>query len=717
MTDPGSNSRQTAMMSAFALLFALGLVVSSEAAPGSNGELGRLEPGILHAAAGRLDAALDHLRGVVAENPGSAAAHHVLAQLLLLGDAFEAAKLELESARGLGEIDAEVGARLGLALIETGRHPRMVRLAESLAAAGFPPSPDVRTEWGKALVVAGHSAEADVQLAAAIAEEPGHVGALLVLGKLRLAVRDRPEDGIELLELATAMNPGHTASLRELGRAYLVAGRFTEAHNLLQRALAGTDESSPEYEALRVDLEALTEAVPPVKAPAEAPNVLLVIVDTLRADHLRTYGYARETAPNLDRLARQGVVFENAISQAPWTAPSVATMLTGMYPSVHGLDGGIVWTTNKARAGRDLPFAVQKVLSPYHLTLAEVLRRNGYRTAGFVSNAYLNSIFGFTYGFEIYQDQHSDYSADPMHAKRRADETNREVFEWLDRNSGGPFFLLVHYNDCHWPYDPPPGFTNQAIRDYTGTLKPAATAEFLETKGEPVEGLSAADLDYIRGLYDGEISYVDSEIGRLLDRVRAEDPERDLAIVVVSDHGEEFLDHGSASHGYTLFDEMIRVPFIIAFPGRFPAGRVTAQVRMIDLMPTVLDLAGVGPVPPEVQGTNLGPWLRGEASVDVGPAYTEATYAGEMKSIQAGGHKLIVNFDRPGANLFDLRADPGESKPVTEQSPVLARQLLQQLMAWMAGNRELASAARETQREVIVDEKVLERLRALGYVD
>ena len=183
---------------------------------------------------------------------------------------------------------------------------------------------------------------------------------------------------------------------------------------------------------------------------------MLVVIDTLRADHLGTHGYRRNTSPNLDRLAGEATLFENAVSQAPWTAPSVATLFTGLYPSVHGLDEGVRWGRDQRAAGASLEFGIQKVLGASQVTLAEVLRSHGYRTAGFVSAVFVNSIFGFAQGFQVYDDEHADYSGDYFRTKRRAEETNRRVFAWLGHE------LEVSRRCLAFDYEPNYGFTSFA---------------------------------------------------------------------------------------------------------------------------------------------------------------------------------------------------------------------------------------------------------------
>jgi arylsulfatase A-like enzyme len=541
------------------------------------------------------------------------------------------------------------------------------------------------------------------------------------LGLLLVRRESERARGIRLLEGAVKARPGDPSALHNLGWAYLQAKRYPEAYNLLQRAVAATDSSSPVYEERVANLERAEAQLPRRAANPDMPNILLFVIDTLRADHVSSYGYPRKTTPHIDAVAKRGVLFENAVSQAPWTAASIASLFTGLYPSVHGLDGGIRWGPGQRSAGGTLPFAIQKVLSSSQVTLAEGLRRHGYQTAGFVSNIYVNSIFGFSQGFELYNDEHRGYSKNVARAKRRAEDTNKYVFEWLDQEPEEPFFLLVHYNDPHWPYNPLAPFGQEYVAGYQGDLTPERSSGVVENQGKPITDLSDEDVEYLIGLYDGETAYADSELGRVLEKVRSLGLERKLLTVITSDHGEEFLDHGSASHGYTLYEEQIRVPLIFHYPGRLKPARIKAQVRLIDVLPSIFGLVEVADgVPPGVQGESFVPLMDGKTAAGVEEAFSEATYVGEKKSIRtAQGLKLIYSFVEDEALLFDLKADPREQKSLLDGEPSLAEPLKQQLGSWIESNQASRVALYGEggpDQEVVLDEETRERLEALGYI-
>ena len=451
-------------------------------------------------------------------------------------------------------------------------------------------------------------------------------------------------------------------------------------------------------------------------AAADAPNVVLVIIDTLRADHVSAYGYDRATTPHIDALARDGVLFENTVSQAPWTSASVASLLTGLYPSVHGLDSGAQWES--VPSSSPLPFVIQRTLNPSVRTLAQVLHARGYQTAAFISNVYLNAAFGFARGFDVYDDDHADYSGDVLSRKRRGDETNRRVARWLAAGPKEPFFLLVHYNDPHWPYDPPSPYGAEWVAGYRGPLTPHHTGAVVETEGRPVRDLDRDSLRYLVGLYDGEIRFADANAGALFEHLRSAGLRRPLLTVLTADHGEEFLDHGSMSHGYTLYDEQIRVPLVMSLPGRLPVTRVRSQVELIDVMPTLLDLVGLGSTA-DTQGTSLVELMRGTTSHGPGNAFSEAPLRGTLRSVRTeAGWKLVEDVGRGRRQLFDLARDPRELLNLSAHESRTLAVLRRRIGRWVGTSEEQRAALGldGTAHAAVVDEATRQRLEQLGYV-
>ena len=682
------------------------------------GHIGRAEALTV---AGRFAEARTEFDSILQRDPNSAAAYAGSGRLLALQGRIRDAEQKYARAFELDDDQPpEVIGERAILLSALRRNEEAVVLFERMAADGRPPGPDVLLHWGISLERLERTDEALSKYEAALEQKPDGPSLLNNLGLLLFREEIDRDRGLALMQRAVSGRPGDPALLHNLGWALLEAGRPEESYNLLRRALAATAPSNPVYALREKHLRAAGEKLPRLPAQPEMPNVLLIVVDTLRADHLGAYGYSRPTSPNIDRLAEQGVVFEQAISQAPWTAASMASLMTGLYPSVHGLDSGARWGPGQQSAGGKLPFAVQAALSSSQLTLAEVLRRSGYSTAGFVSNVYVNSIFGFAQGFDVYDDEHRKYSRDIASVKRRGGETTRRVFRWLKGGVQEPFFLFVHYNDPHWPYNPPEPFGAEFVSDYEGELTPAQTTAVVERQGMPVTGLSKSDLAYIVGLYDGEIQYVDHHVGRLLEKVDGAQLERDLLVVFVSDHGEEFLDHGATSHGYTLYEEQIRVPLILRYPGHLSAGRINAQVRLIDVLPTIVSVAGIDSTGLILQGQSLLPLATGASKKGAAFAHSEAAYVGRQKAIRArSGIKLIHDFAGDTTRVFDLSTDPGEKRDLWAPDRESHPGLLQDLQSWVNGNRELAKSAfaeEDASNEVVLDRETQDQLEALGYV-
>ncbi len=377
-------------------------------------------------------------------------------------------------------------------------------------------------------------------------------------------------------------------------------------------------------------------------------NVLLIGVDTLRPDHLGCYGYMRNTSPNIDRLAGQGVLLENTISQCPWTLPSFASVLTSLYPTQHG--AGI----NMNRLRSTFP------------TLADILSDNGYLTCGIVNVSVLSPEFGVDRGFD-------HYDAPPPAVKRIAGEVTRDALEWIVLHKREPFFMFVHYFDPHLAYSPPAPYDTIFDPDYEGRIGRSFDRDkYLEMKEDLFrnEGeQTAADWDHIRALYDGEIAFTDEAIGDLLQGLEELGLKDKTLIVFLSDHGEEFFEHKGYGHGHTLFKEVIKVPLIFSLPGVLPEGaRPSGQARLVDVMPTILDLLDVD-VDGRFEGRSLLPWLTGEgpgAAVGGGMFPPEVAYSeglrrgGERKSLTTHQWKIIYDVADEKELLLNLEQDPGE---------------------------------------------------------
>ncbi len=392
-------------------------------------------------------------------------------------------------------------------------------------------------------------------------------------------------------------------------------------------------------------------------------NIVLITLDTVRADHLHCYGDAKIKTPTIDALANSGVLFEKAVAQAPLTLPSHASMFTGTNPNVHHVrdTGGFV-------------------LQPSSVTMATILREHGWNTAAFVGAVVLKRAFGFNQGFSVYDDRMPGGSGgeDMM---RNAGVTVDHALAWLNSQparSSQPFFVWLHFYDAHQPYVPPPA---EFQRQYPGDT------------------------------YDAEIAYMDQQLGRFVNAVKKRSPAQNTLFVVLSDHGESLGDHGEYQHGVFLYDSTLRIAWVMSGPGIPAGGRVSQQARTIDLLPTILDLLG-GKASPAVQGTSLVPAFTGK------PVATEYSYEETMypKFIMnwaslRGIHTADWMYVRaPKPELYDLKTDPAELHNIIDAHPKEYRELDRQLKLLIGNNGTEKVVSQQ------MDEQTMEKLRSLGYL-
>ncbi len=402
------------------------------------------------------------------------------------------------------------------------------------------------------------------------------------------------------------------------------------------------------------------------------PHIIFIVVDALRPDHMSAYGYDRPTTPAVQqRLANGGVRFEEATTASSWTYPSNAAMLTGRMPSRLHVD----WADHSSAVAGD-----EKML-------AEFLHDAGYQTAGFVDNFYLESRFGMAQGFDHYERSQGD---------ERAAALNELAFNWLDSSWVGPqgeqpLFLFMYYYDPHTWYDPPPPYDTLYDPTYTGTL----TADVYQHGQAVVAGdivPTERDVFHLKALYDGEITYWDVHLGRLFDRLEAEGILDDSLIVLTSDHGQMFGEHGKWVHRNSLYEEVLRVPLMVSLPGVLPAGQViTTPVVTADVTPTILELAGLA-VPPALDGQSLVPLMLGQTTMDGRVIYAEMEAEPrpdspghwiappyDLRSAKVDGWKYIheVNHD-PGDVLYDLGpTSVYETINLIAEQPALAGEMRQ----------------------------------------
>jgi len=400
-------------------------------------------------------------------------------------------------------------------------------------------------------------------------------------------------------------------------------------------------------------------------------NVLLITIDTLRADYLSCYGSKIAATPNIDALAARGVRFAQAIAQVPLTAPSHASILTGAYPQMHKV--------------RDMGGFVLDSKIP---TLATITSQAGLDTAAFVGAAVLNRHYGMNRGFEVYADDMKDKT--PLKklpgvvAEVRAEIVMRRALDWLEKrakqqNASGHFFMWVHYYDPHFPYDPPEPFRSR----------------------------------YGKNLYAGEVAYADDQVGRLLEGLSQRGLRDKTLVVLLADHGESLGDHGEYTHGVFLYDSTVHVPLIVAGPG-VPTGRVVGQqVRSIDVMPTILDFLGLSPGA-EAQGVSLLPALVEGKGVRSNYCYMETLYPkttmgwSELRGMRTDEWKLIV---APKPELYQSAQDRSESSNLVSKRPAEADQL--QKKVWEVAGPPQSLGELKPQP---LDEERRRELQALGYV-
>ena len=424
------------------------------------------------------------------------------------------------------------------------------------------------------------------------------------------------------------------------------------------------------------------------------PNVLLLVIDCLRADHLGVAGYERPTTPNIDALAAEGIRFTRAVSQASWTRPSLPTILTGLYPSEHGLHNYDESEPGKVKS----PSLAESVD-----TVSELLKARGYRTALIGEQFQLSPRFGLNQGFDFYKNRASD-----------AANIHRNFFRWLERpGESGQFFAYLHYLEIHWPYCPPPHVRGK-FNTFGSEIR--WCRKWRELRSDILSGavaLTEADREALRARYDEELLALDGRLGELFARLREDDLWDETLIVVTSDHGEEFYEHGSMGHGQSLHRELIDVPLIFKPPAAWksPAGgTVDAVVELRSLSPTVLQAAGAPPLP-GISAPSLVPWMAGRTPREPPATFVVAENRDEVV-VRTEGWKLIAQRDGQGFELYDLSSDPGEMVDVTHENRAKLKQLRDFLETWEQG---LRPTVQTESREL--DAETVEGLKALGYID
>jgi choline-sulfatase len=440
---------------------------------------------------------------------------------------------------------------------------------------------------------------------------------------------------------------------------------------------------------------------PVAEAKDQAKSVIVLLIDTMRADHLHAYNKTtRVSTPNLDAFAAEGTVFEAAQAPENWTKPSVASVLTGLYPMSHG---------TKQSESR---------LSDKALMVSEVFQQAGFATGTFLANGYVSDKFGFKQGW----DQYTNYIRE--NKSTSAENVFRDAGNWVEAHKDKRFFLYIQTIDPHVPYDPPAEFLKMYDAEaYTGSIRPRSTPDMLEKAKTVPPKLVFNDRDrqYLEALYDGEVSYHDRYLGVFIERLKKLGLYDKVMFVVTADHGEEFYDHGSYGHGHSVYQELLHVPFIARFPGVVPARRISDTVSTVDVSPTVLASAGVA-IPEVMEGKNRMPHMLG--ALPTGPAVAFSDFLDDRRVIRAGRWKLILRG--LNATLFDLKTDPHEQTELDPKTHPIAMRYCRILLGQFLGARDRGDWLSAVQKRKSVDLKseaaemddaTKAGLKALGYAN
>jgi len=474
------------------------------------------------------------------------------------------------------------------------------------------------------------------------------------------------------------------------------------------------------------------------------PNLLLLTIDTLRHNHISIFGDTSVTTHYIDELAEQGVYFDNCIVHSPYTRASFGSIVTSQYPSAHGAH------MNQPRKNAEI--CVDSALSADVKTLAEILQCQSYHTICFQANAMLDAKYGFARGFDTYLVGKDLYYGNRLalfwrvkHAvgwalkkllpfravyglfqsQNDAGFVSKKMISFVKRYSlTAPFFVWVNFIDPHCQYNPPLRYLS------FNSLWKRERSHLLNLKKNPERTLRPDEVKYVIDKYNGEVRYVDDAIGRIIKSLKTYDLLDNTVIVLLSDHGEEFFDHGSnrndpdfyhrgVDHGHTLYSEQIRVPLILRFPKKIPAGkRISKVVRAIDVLPTVLDLLEVPSPSTEVEGSTLSEYWVNEDSCGGRVAFSEALlYGAEKKAVTTDRFRLIFHPGTEEYELYDLVKDPCEKHNIWPTQPEEGQKLCEKLHSWISSMENKHPTWQKETKILHDDDRILmKRLRDLGYL-
>jgi arylsulfatase A-like enzyme len=418
------------------------------------------------------------------------------------------------------------------------------------------------------------------------------------------------------------------------------------------------------------------------------PNVILISIDTLRADHLGCYGYERPTSPNLDQFASKGILFEDVTAPSPWTLPSHGSLLTGFYPSRLGLN-------------------TEDSMLPSNMeTLATLFSKHGFSTAAVVNSFYISHEYGFDRGFDKF------WFVSESHQRRGAAPVIINLTKgWLDKYHNEPFFLFLHFYDVHSDYRSLPLYEREFVGSYKGVID-GSTDQLVAFRNGKLS-LNNTDIKHLIDLYDAEIRQLDDQLLVLFGLFQQKGVLDETVIIITSDHGEEFLEHGGVLHGRTMYQELIHVPLVIRGPGLPQAKRIREMVSLVDVMPTLLGLVGI-PNPPGLEGYDLcSLWRTPSSRLPDRLIFAEADHKNKENDIKRAvrGPRYKLHYDRltKESHIYDLLNDPQERNNIAAKEATVFEFLLQELKKFMTKSKEGG-------KKVPLSPENIERLKSLGYL-